>query len=448
MFQGNEHILVVDDDSAICETFAKGLSRVGYHCETAGSADEAVRILQQQQFHVMLLDIAMPGKGGLALLPEVIARYPDMVILMVTGHDDTSTAILAMQQGAYDYVTKPVPLSLLIMRVEKALARRALLVDNKAYQVENQAHQEDNQAYQAEDKAQVELEGSVQELKLQLEQSRRELAALQTFVKSNMAEQESPAEAYVRRESSVTDIGSIVESQANLATGVITVGEVQLDEKIGGGIPRGALTLIEGEPASGKSVLCQHLIYGALMSNLAVAFYSSEETPQSLLSQMRSIGLDLDKCPRGYKLSMYTLEDPLPDEGGDTSLAALATAMDNLPDNPELIVVDAITNQALYSEEKSILSFFSSCKRMCRKGKTVILVTHSSIIDEQMFVRVRPICDGNLSLRVEKEGENFSQFLEVRKMHRADRATGNIVKFEVEPGMGIVVKVSYGRAKA
>ena len=432
MLKGNERILIVDDDAPMLKAFATGLDRAGYQCMTAESADDADRALQREEFDLMLLDIGMPEKTGLAYLPELTRRYPDMAIVIVTGHDETSIAVLAMREGALDYVAKPVPLALLILRVEKALAHRARLAENKAYRAESSVDHVKNSAYL--------------ELELRLEQNRRELAALQYFVKENMAERQSAAEAYVKLE---------CESPVNRATGggaaafeLIKTGEVPLDDKLGGGVPRGSLTLIEGDSAAGKSVLCQHLIYGALMSKLAVACYSSEETLQSLTGQMRSLGMDLDKAPWGYKLSLYALEDAIPDEGGDTLLDVLAMAMDNLAGNPELIIVDAITVQASYSREKSILSFFSSCKRMCANGKTIVVVAHSSIFDEKMFVRVSAMCDGNLSLHVENDGDKISHVLEVRKVHHAKLPTSNIVHFEVVPLMGMQVKTIFSRAKA
>ncbi len=133
MIQGNERILVVDDNAGIRDVFAKALRRVGFQCEVAESADDADRALQQDEFALMLLDVNMPGKSGLTLLPELNERYPDMAIVMVTGEDELSNAVSTMKDGAYDYVIKPVPISLLIFRIFNALTRRALVLENKAY---------------------------------------------------------------------------------------------------------------------------------------------------------------------------------------------------------------------------------------------------------------------------------------------------------------------------
>lgn len=201
MVQGNERILVVDDDPPIREVLAKGLSRVGYHCEVAENADDAELMLLREEFALMLLDIDMPGKSGLTLLPELSKRHPDMAIVMITGTDESSTAVLTMREGAYDYIVKPVPLTLLIFRVEKALSRRALRLENKAYRET--------------------LERMVNELNLRLEQSRQVLAAANTLIQSFMAREGSTPESYLRLQSAVTDFGSGLTSLANLAKGLI-----------------------------------------------------------------------------------------------------------------------------------------------------------------------------------------------------------------------------------
>ena len=80
---------------------------------------------------------------------------------------------------------------------------------------------------------------------------------------------------------------------------------------------------------------------------------------------------------------------------------------------------------------------FSSSKRICSGGKTIVLVAHSDAFNEQMLIRLRSLCDAHLSLRVEKSGAKLLKTLEVHKIHNAELLTGNIVGFEVEPKAGI-----------
>ena len=201
MPQGNQRILVVDDEAPIREVFAKGLRLHGYHCATVGNADEANQILQQEGFDLILLDIAMPGETGLFLLAALVENYPDMAVIMVSGNEELGTAVYAMRQGADDFLSKPVGVSLLVYRIEKALSRRAILVENKAYRQH--------------------LEHMVSELNLRLEQSRGVLAALNTVVQSLMAREQEIPQAYVGLQRAVSDIDSGLNSLADLATGFI-----------------------------------------------------------------------------------------------------------------------------------------------------------------------------------------------------------------------------------
>ena len=201
MPQDNQRILVVDDEAPVRDIFAKGLSRHGYQCATAGNADEANQILQQEEFDLVLLDITMPGETGLFLLPALVENYPDMAIIMVTGNEELDTAVYAMRQGADDFLTKPVSMSLLVYRIEKALSRRAIILENKAY------HQH--------------LEHMVSELNLRLGQSRGVLAALNAVVQSLMAREPETPQAYVGLQRAVSDIDSGLDSLAELATGII-----------------------------------------------------------------------------------------------------------------------------------------------------------------------------------------------------------------------------------
>ena len=92
---------------------------------------------------------------------------------------------------------------------------------------------------------------------------------------------------------------------------------VPLEKQLGGGIPLGSLTLIEGASSSGKSVLCQHLTYGALQSGLGAAYFSSESTARALIDQMGSIGLGVSNYVSADMLRIYPLEAPAPGISAD-----------------------------------------------------------------------------------------------------------------------------------
>ena len=95
---------------------------------------------------------------------------------------------------------------------------------------------------------------------------------------------------------------------------MVATGNPEVDKKIGGGIPEGSLSLIEGQSDSGKSVLLQQLIWGALQENFRIAYYTTENTTRSLLRQMESLGMNIMDHFLLGKLNVYP--GALGDDGG------------------------------------------------------------------------------------------------------------------------------------
>ena len=145
MPKDQESILVVDDEKAIGRLLNRKLSGEGYQCQEAGNAEQALDKLRKKPVDLVLLDINMPGKSGIELLPEIKAIYPDTAVIMATAASDINIAIQCMKQGAYDYITKPFNLDEVILSVDRALEKRRLELENKEYQ----QHLEDKVAEQA-----------------------------------------------------------------------------------------------------------------------------------------------------------------------------------------------------------------------------------------------------------------------------------------------------------
>ncbi|MBI4283709.1 MAG: response regulator [Chloroflexi bacterium] len=142
----SETILVVDDEEAIRRLLQRTLSREGYLCEEAPDAWQAIEELHRNAFDLVLLDIKMPGKTGVELLPEIKASYPDTAVIMVTATAEIDVAIQCMKQGAYDFVTKPFNLDDVLLNVRRALEKRRLELEVREYR----QHLEEKVAEQAE----------------------------------------------------------------------------------------------------------------------------------------------------------------------------------------------------------------------------------------------------------------------------------------------------------
>jgi putative two-component system response regulator len=130
----DESILCVDDDPLLCRLLERMLKASGYHCVAVGSAEEARQALGELTFGLVLCDIDLPGRSGLALVAEIGLAHPDVATVMVTGHDEPELAETALQLGAYGYLTKPFGANQLLIQVTNALRRRELEAARSTYE--------------------------------------------------------------------------------------------------------------------------------------------------------------------------------------------------------------------------------------------------------------------------------------------------------------------------
>ena len=130
MAEGKTRILAVDDDQPTREMLERSLSLRGFECIVVGSAVEAAELLAEEDFDLLLLDILMPGKSGMELL-RVVADHPRMAVVVLSAFADAFAATKAIKVGADDYVTKPVNLDELAVRIERAIERRTMLAQNE-----------------------------------------------------------------------------------------------------------------------------------------------------------------------------------------------------------------------------------------------------------------------------------------------------------------------------
>jgi flagellar protein FlaH len=219
---------------------------------------------------------------------------------------------------------------------------------------------------------------------------------------------------------------------------VIITGVPEVDEKLGGGIPLGSLCLIEGHSDAGKSVLCQHLTNGTLIAGGAsVAYYTTENNVRSLISQMDSLALPVLDHFLADHLRIFPLTFHSNMQGGNKPFYVLTHHFSHLPTEFKLIIVDSITLLVAHSNPTSIIDFFSRCKELCDDGRTIILVAHSYAFEEDLLARTRSLCDARFRLKLEQVGDNMIKLMEVLKVRGAERPTGDVVSFDIEPKLGM-----------
>ena len=126
--------LIVDDEESILRVVERVLSGAGYHTLTSPRGDEALRIIESgpEAIDVVLLDLKMPGPGGMEVLKRIRLQYPEIEVIIMTGYGTVENAVAAVRLGAYDFLTKPFDSNeKLLISVEKALEHRELIGKTK-----------------------------------------------------------------------------------------------------------------------------------------------------------------------------------------------------------------------------------------------------------------------------------------------------------------------------
>jgi DNA-binding NtrC family response regulator len=102
------NILIVDDEDVVRRSYASALSGSRCRAQAARDGDEALRAMEREPFDVVLLDLRMPGTGGMEVLEQMKRRWPDREVVVITGYPTVDSAKEAVRLGAFDYLAKPL----------------------------------------------------------------------------------------------------------------------------------------------------------------------------------------------------------------------------------------------------------------------------------------------------------------------------------------------------
>lgn len=127
-----EKVLIVDDDKAFLQILAERMQNRGMEVTTAESAAVALRLLENESYDAVLLDLMMPEMGGIEALQIMRRKQPEIQVIFLTGHPSVSKGVEAMKLGAMDFIPKPVDMAELTEKIKHAKVSRMILVEKQS----------------------------------------------------------------------------------------------------------------------------------------------------------------------------------------------------------------------------------------------------------------------------------------------------------------------------
>jgi flagellar protein FlaH len=226
----------------------------------------------------------------------------------------------------------------------------------------------------------------------------------------------------------------------------------ELSDRLGGGLPRGALVIIEGEYGTGKSIILERILYGLLKNSARVSCVSTELTTLHFIEQMHSLDYPVEEFIFNRSLLFLPVYPVLGFRGRKTDL------MDRLLNAKRMYEGDIIAIDAFSSLVKDWMRAVGEdlpqreqveriedalylFKLLSNRGKTVILTMQPGDVPEDIASVLKSAADVYLTLKLDSVGGVVSRSLFVRRFERASKPVADIVPFRVEPKTGLIVEI-------
>ena len=136
-------IMVIDDEPIIREGSERILSREGWTTVTAENGESGLALLEKGGFHILLLDLMMPGISGMDVLKQVQEKFPDILVVVVTGYATIENAVSAIKSGAYDFIPKPFTPDQLRLVIKRAIENLTLKQEAERLRLEKEKSLQD-----------------------------------------------------------------------------------------------------------------------------------------------------------------------------------------------------------------------------------------------------------------------------------------------------------------
>ncbi len=123
-------VLVVDDERAILDSLKGILEDEGYEVMTTLTGEEGLSLIESSDLDVVILDVWLPGEDGVSILKKIKNSFPDLPVVMISGHGTISTAVMAVKEGAFDFLEKPLSMERVLITVRNAIDQKKLVQEN------------------------------------------------------------------------------------------------------------------------------------------------------------------------------------------------------------------------------------------------------------------------------------------------------------------------------
>ena len=255
-------------------------------------------------------------------------------------------------------------------------------------------------------------------------------------------------EALFEKESFEEEVFSDLEEEEKASLEFISTGNMEIDRKLEGGIPTGSLCLLEGGNDSGKSILLQQIMWGALNQDKIVLALTTEKTSKELLNQMESLKLGISEYFIIGRAKIFEINASYVEKNPQLSESLLLVLLECIQKcDEELILIDSLTIFAVNASENAVLNFFTECVKLCDRGKTILISVHGYAFSQVVLHRLRSVCSACLELRIEQVGDQRVKTMEIQKLRGAKKNTGNMVSFNVDSEFGLkIIPVSKVKA--
>ena len=380
-------VLIVDNHSAIRNWLTASLGKIGHEVDAATGGKAALEIAAQGNIDLIFADVDLPGMDGPQMLSNLKGnpRTSAIPIIMLTAIPSYEIESACLRLGASNVLTKPCGFEDLAVHIRVALREGQEIVK---------------------------------------EQSRVAATPIE-------AEWELPIDQDLP--DAQPALKTLGQPDKFISTGGgLAPLRLVLDE----GLAAQSLALIEGPMDSGKSLICQYLMYGAIMEGSKVALFSSSQTIETLSQQMGSMGRDISEALQDNKLSVHPISRPSSGETPEAYFGALASEIDCLPPSCGLVVIDEITDLAMLCQDRTIMGFFSTFQKLCTAGKAIVVVAQPGALAPDLLNRLHQLCNTHISTAVR---DRQVKVLNAVKVNDMDKRRDNGFSFRMEPGVGAVV---------